>query len=216
MGLFIKDEGNRFKNGYVTSQFYSVGQRPLKLVVGLGNIGKEYERTRHNVGFMIVDMYRDKHELEAWSEKSKFKASASEGLIDNTPVMLVKPHTMMNLSGEAIKALKTYYKIENENILVVYDELDVPFGTIRTRIGGGSAGHNGIKSLIDAIGDSFWRVRIGVQNKQASDMDSADFVLGRFSADEEKSLGLMTTEAGSLITEFLNDQIKEETRKFLL
>ncbi len=216
MGLFTRDEGNRFKNGYVANAFYSAGQRPLKLVIGLGNLGEQYSRTRHNVGFTVVDSYQEKHEIGEWQEKAKFKVSIVETNVDNTPVMLAKPHTMMNLSGEAVKAIKNYYKVENENILVVYDELDVPFGTIRTRIGGGSAGHNGIKSLIDAIGDSFWRCRIGVQNEQSAVMDSADFVLGRFNDDETLKLPLLASEAGSIIGDFINDQIKEETRRFIL
>lgn len=161
----------------------------VRLIVGLGNVGKKYEKTRHNAGFMAIDAYREENGFPDWQEKPKFKAHISEDFIAGQKVVLVKPTTLMNLSGESVRALKDFFKVTNEDITVIHDELDLPFGTVKTKKGGGSAGHNGLKSLIKHIGEDFNRIRIGVKNDQLDRIDSADFVLANFSKEEQKQLG---------------------------
>lgn len=167
----------------------------VTLIVGLGNVGKKYDGTRHNIGFTVVDALRVQHELPEWQEKPKFKALISEDFVGGKKVILAKPTTLMNNSGEAVRALKDFYKLKNTDIIVVHDELDLPFGTIKQKQGGGSAGNNGIKSLISHIGDDFNRVRVGIKNEQLDTIDSADFVLAKFNSEEKKQLSDITQAA---------------------
>lgn len=168
-----------------------------RLIVGLGNIGKEYEGTRHNIGFAAIDAYQKEHGFPGWQEKTKFKAYVSEDFIAGKKVILAKPATYMNLSGEAIRALKDFYKLQNDDITVIHDELDLPLGTVKEKQGGGSAGNNGLKSIISHIGEDFKRIRIGIKNDllaastgsgSTKKMDAADFVLAKFSSEEKKQL----------------------------
>lgn len=161
----------------------------IVLIVGLGNIGKKYDGTRHNIGFVVVDALREAKGMPDWQERSKFKAFISESFIAGKKVILAKPTTYMNDSGQAVRALKDFYNIPDKDITIVHDELDLPFGEIREKVGGGSAGNNGIKSLISHIGADFKRIRIGIKNDLLENMDPADFVLAKFSADEKKQLG---------------------------
>lgn len=160
----------------------------ITLIIGLGNIGKEYEETRHNIGFAAVDEYRKLHKFPPWQDKAKFKALLSEDFINGQKVILAKPTTLMNLSGVAVRALKDFYKLSNADIVVIHDELDLPLGTVKQKQGGGSAGHNGLKSLISHIGEDFKRIRVGIKTDQLSQKDAADFVLARFGAAEKKQL----------------------------
>lgn len=160
----------------------------ITLIVGLGNVGKEFEGTRHNSGFMAVDAYRKENGFPAWQEKAKFKAYISEDFVAGKKVVLAKPTTMYNLSGESVRALKDFYKLDNKDITVIHDELDLPFGTVKEKVGGGSAGSNGLKSIISHIKADFKRIRIGIKNELLSKMDPADFVLAKFSATEKKQL----------------------------
>ena len=122
-----------------------------KLIVGLGNIGKEYQGTRHNSGFMAVDEYAKANGFPEWQEKTKFKAYVTEDFVAGKKVILAKPTTLYNLSGESVRALKDFYKLTNKDITIVHDELDLPFGTVKSKQGGGSAGSNGLKSIISHI-----------------------------------------------------------------
>ena len=160
----------------------------ITLIVGLGNIGKQYDRTRHNIGFEVLDTLQKKLDFPKWQEKTKFKALISEDYSSGKKIILAKPTTFMNASGEAVQALKDFYKLDNKDIVVVQDEYDLPFGTVKLKQGGGSAGNNGLKSLISHIGDNFTRIRIGVRNELAEKVDTADFVLGKFSKEEQKQL----------------------------
>lgn len=162
----------------------------MKLIIGLGNPGKQYEKTRHNAGFMAVDFLMDKIDLGSFKRQSKFKAEIAEGIIGGKKIIIAKPQTYMNNSGEAVQLLQSFYKIDPEDIIVVYDELDLPLGKIRVRDEGSSAGHNGIKSIIEKLGtDKFMRIRIGIKNEKAGKIPArfgsarrADkFVLSRFS-----------------------------------
>lgn len=154
------------------------------LIVGLGNPGGEYERTRHNVGFMAV-----KHLAgDAATWKTELFAKTFAANIDGRRVIFAMPQTFMNDSGRAVRAIMDYYKIPIENIIVIHDDMDLKLGTIKTKVGGGSAGHNGIKSIDAHVGNEYTRVRIGIDHPRnlGLPIDAADWVLGRFT-DEQMS-----------------------------
>lgn len=169
----------------------------IQLIVGLGNTGKEYTGTRHNSGFMAIDAYAEQNNFPKWQEKTKFKALVTEQFIKGQKIVLLKPTTFYNLSGESVKAMKDFYKLKNTAITVIHDELDLPFGTVKEKNGGGSGGSNGLKSIISLIGDDFKRIRIGIGNELKENMNSADFVLKKFSAKEKKSLATVIQAATS-------------------
>ena len=156
------------------------------LVVGLGNPGKEYELTRHNIGFIVLDNLADKAGIEI--SKSAHKGILGKGeYLDNT-VYLFKPLTFMNKSGEALKEIKNFYKIPADQIIVIHDELDLQLGDIRSKFGGGTAGHNGLKSIVEKTGDKdFHRIRIGI-GKPEYKTQVVDHVLSTFSEEEFKGL----------------------------
>ena len=157
-------------------------------IVGLGNPGKEYEKTRHNVGFRSTDLLAGL--LKTKIDRLKFKALTRMVNYNGMKVLLVQPQTYMNLSGAAVSALATYYKVSPERILVIFDDISLPVGRIRIRRDGSAGGHNGIKSMIQSLGtDKFPRVKVGVGAKPHPDYDLADWVLSKFSAQEEKDLG---------------------------
>lgn len=147
------------------------------LVVGLGNPGGEYAMTRHNVGFMAVDAIADG---AAW--KNEKNALTARVEIDGHRVILVKPQTFMNNSGTAVQALMTFYKIPLENLVVIHDDMDIPVADLREKVGGGSAGHNGIRSIDAHVGREYRRIRIGIGHPRDFNlpMDPADWVLGKF------------------------------------
>ena len=133
----------------------------MYLIVGLGNPGKEYDGTRHNIGFEAIDYMANKYNIEV--NRIKFKGVFGEGFIDNKKVILLKPTTYMNLSGESIREVINFYKISNENIIVIYDDISLEVGKLRIREKGSDGGHNGIKSIIANLGsDVFPRIKIGV------------------------------------------------------
>lgn len=191
--------------------------KPL-LLVGLGNIGKEYEDTRHNIGFAIIDHFVKKNSLEKWILKKDFFCHLSTGVVGKRKVILCKPTTLMNNSGQAVSAVQKFYKIANADTVVIHDELDIDFGQIRTRIGGGTAGHNGVKSIVSRCGEEFGRIRVGIGPKTPAQIDSSDFVLARFSKDQEKELPSLLAESNSILSEhcFSTTQLSAETRSFIL
>lgn len=157
------------------------------MIVGLGNPGKEYEHTRHNVGFRAVELAAGL--LKTKIDRLKFKALTRLVTWNGQKLLLVEPQTYMNLSGAAVSALATYYKVKPERILVIFDDISLPVGKIRIRRDGSAGGHNGIKSLIQSLGtDRFPRIKVGVGAKPHPDYDLADWVLSKFSAQEEKAL----------------------------
>lgn len=198
--------------------FYSIGLNKTVLLVGLGNPGPEYEQTRHNIGFMCLDHFVGKtDEMEEWMQKKDFKCLLSSGKLADTRVIAIKPATFMNLSGEAVQAVATFYKIQPEHILVVHDELDIDFGQIRLRTGGSSAGHNGIKSVTQHIGEAYGRVRVGVGPKRPEQMKSEDFVLQKFSEAEQAQLPNLLRETNAILSEYAyGSQLPHETRDFLV
>lgn len=156
------------------------------LIVGLGNPGNEYAKTRHNVGFMAIDMLAP--EDASWKkEKNALTAHLD---IDGTRVILAKPQTFMNNSGEAVGPLMAFYKIPLENLIVIHDDMDLKVGTLREKVGGSSAGHNGIKSIDAAVGNEYRRIRIGIGHPRDFEiqMNPADWVLGKFEAEQLKQI----------------------------
>lgn len=199
--------------------YYTVGLNKTVLIVGLGNPGKEYDLTRHNVGFEVLDRFVSKHtEMQAWINKKDLKCHSSQGQFGDTRVYVIKPTTFMNLSGEAVQTVMNFYKIAPDFITIIHDELDINFGQIRLRVGGGSAGHNGIKSVTQHIGEHYGRIRIGIGPKTPEQIDSADFVLQKFSSEEQAQLNNLAKETGAILTEFIysGQALPTETRTFLI
>ncbi len=154
----------------------------LTVIAGLGNPGSRYENTRHNAGFMTIDLLSQKHGIRV--DRLKHKALTGEGIINGKRVLLVKPQTFMNLSGESIRDIVQYYRLPAERLIVIYDDVDLPAGTLRIRARGSSGTHNGMKSVIYQLQtDSFPRIRIGI-GKAPEGWELADYVLGRFGAGE--------------------------------
>lgn len=154
----------------------------LTAIVGLGNPGRKYESTRHNVGFSAIDILSAKYGIRV--NRLKHKALTGDGIIKGEKVILVKPQTFMNLSGESINEIAEWYKLPMENLIVMYDDVDLPVGTIRIRPKGSSGTHNGMRSVIYQLrSDEFPRIRIGI-GKAPEEWDLADYVLSRFNAEE--------------------------------
>lgn len=160
------------------------------VVVGLGNPGKEFENTRHNAGFMCLDYLQTAWHFPQFHLDKHFQAEISKGKVEAQEVLIVKPQTFMNLSGQSVQAICHFYKLSSENFWVVYDELDLPLGKIRVRKEGSSAGHNGIKSIIAALAtDKFYRFRIGIKPEAFSPgQEKRTSVLGHFGASDEETL----------------------------
>lgn len=200
--------------------YVTVGQNKALLIVGLGNIGKQYDGTRHNIGFAVVDKFVDKSsDIGEWTAKKDLKCQYAAGRIGECRIIIIKPTTMMNLSGEAVQATANFYKIPSKQILIVHDELDINFGQIRTRTGGEAAHHNGIKSIIQQLGtEDFGRVRIGIGPKKPAQIDSADFVLAKFSAKEIEQMPNLIKEATSILSEYTYGAgaLAAETRNFII
>lgn len=158
----------------------------MKLVVGLGNPGKKYEGTRHNIGFDCVDHCAEQLNIEL--NEAKFKGIFGKGIVNGQKVILLKPLTYMNLSGESVRALMDYYQIELEDVLIIYDDLDLPTGKIRLRQKGSAGGHNGIKSLIAHLGtQEFKRIRVGI-DRPTSGESIVNYVLGTYHPDERQAV----------------------------
>jgi peptidyl-tRNA hydrolase, PTH1 family len=156
----------------------------LKLIAGLGNPGAEYARTRHNVGCWFIDELARRHG-GVFRAEPRHQAELARARIEATEVWLVKPMTYMNASGTALGSVAHFYKIEPQQILVAYDELDFSPGTLRLKQGGGAAGHNGVRDIIASIGESFWRMRIGI-GRPGVKGEGVDHVLSRPTADDER------------------------------
>ena len=175
---------------------------PMYLIVGLGNPGKQYDMTRHNIGFHTIDYIADKYGAKL--NKLKFKAVYGEATISGEKVYLVKPQTYMNLSGDSVGEMTQFYKIPPEHIIVINDDISLDVGRIRVRPKGSAGGHNGIKSIIAHLGtQEFPRVKVGVGEKPAR-MDLADYVLGHFSKEEQATMDDAVKEAADAVCEIVN------------
>ena len=182
--------------------------KPEWLIVGLGNPGKKYELTRHNVGFIALETLAGVHNIPV--KNLKFKALCGQGVIGGKSVLLMMPQTFMNLSGEAVSAAAQFYKIPNEKILVIYDDISLPVGKLRARAKGSAGGHNGIKNIIQLTGnDVFPRIKIGVGAPPHPDYDVADWVLGTFGEDDKKTLAEAIDKAVSAVPTLLNEGVEK-------
>ncbi|PCJ29360.1 MAG: aminoacyl-tRNA hydrolase [Rickettsiales bacterium] len=159
----------------------------MLLIVGLGNLGTKYQNTRHNVGFMAVDLISDRYNLD-WSTKSKFDADIASGECELGKIILCKPNTYMNLSGISVQKIKSFYNIPISDIIVIHDDIDVLLEKTKYKLGGGAGGHNGLKSIDSAIGKDYHRIRVGIGRPENPNHDVSDYVLGKFGAREEISI----------------------------
>ena len=186
----------------------------MKIIIGLGNPTVKYENTRHNVGFKVMDGIAQNAGV-SFAMESKFKAEIAKGRWDNEQVLLVKPQTFMNLSGEALALIMGYFKVEVADILIVYDDLSLDMGMLRFRANGSDGGHNGIKSIIKSLGGSkdFARLKVGI-GPQPPYMPSEKFVLGEFTSQEQLLLADVVKYSVDAIQCFINSGISEAQNKF--
>lgn len=180
------------------------------LIVGLGNPGKQYEQTRHNIGFDVIDYMANKYNIDV--NREKFKGICGEGFIENKKVILLKPLTYMNLSGESIRELANFYKLEDDEIIVVYDDISLDIGRLRIREKGSAGGHNGIKSIIQNLcGDKFPRVKVGVGQPKDN---LVNHVLGKFSKEDREHIEKVIPVVSDAIVEIVKNDAKESMNKF--
>ena len=173
----------------------------MKLVVGLGNPGDKYAKTRHNIGFEVISKLKE--ELNIVGEKDKFQGLLSEKNIDGEKVLFLKPQTFMNLSGNSIAAVVNFYKIDaKKDMIVIYDDMDLPVGKLRVKEKGSSGGHNGIKSIISHLGDEFLRIKCGIGKSKD---DTIDFVLGQFDKSEQEVVDKMIENAADCALDLIRD-----------
>ena len=183
------------------------------LIVGLGNIGTQYEGTRHNAGFMAVDRLASKHKFDI--KKIKYKSLCGEVMISGKRCLVIKPTTFMNLSGQAVVEAMEFYKIPSEKVIVLYDDISLPISKLRVRRKGSDGGHNGIKNIIYLTGkDDFPRVKIGVGEKPNPAMDLADWVLSRFKKEEYEELSPALDNAVSCVELIVSGKIDEAMNKY--
>ena len=180
------------------------------LIVGLGNPGKQYEKTRHNIGFDVIDYMANKYNIDV--NREKFKGICGEGFIENKKVILLKPLTYMNLSGESIREFANFYKLEDDEIIVVYDDISLDIGRLRIREKGSAGGHNGIKSIIQNLGgDKFPRVKVGVGQPKDN---LVNHVLGKFSKEDREHIEKVIPVVSDAIVEIVKNDAKESMNKF--
>ena len=179
----------------------------MKLIVGLGNPGKEYVGTRHNFGFSVLDKLAKKYN-STFSLNKKFNAEICELFLDGEKLILAKPQTFMNKSGESVREIVSYYNISNDRIWVIYDDIDLEIGSIRIRKNGSSAGHKGIQSIIDNIGtENFVRFRLGIKSEYCDFLSTEEVVLQRFRKEEEGPRNEAIDKAVSEIEKALKEEI---------
>ena len=184
----------------------------MMLVVGLGNPGKQYTLTKHNVGFLVVDELGKRVGIDI--KKNKFQSLYGEGLLEGNKILLLKPQTYMNRSGEAVSGASDFYKIPPENIVVIHDEMDISLGKIMIKPGGGSAGNNGIKSIISHLGSKdFIRVRIGI-GKPGTKSDGTTHVLSGFSKSESTTVEDSILTAADAVLEIMNNGLQSAMNKY--
>ena len=182
----------------------------MYIIAGLGNPGKEYTRSRHNSGYMAVEYLAEKLDIKL--NKLKFNSVYGDTSINGEKVMLVKPVTYMNRSGIAIMEIVKFYKIPTENLIVIYDDIDIPLGTLRIRPCGSAGTHNGMKSIVEGIGSEFPRIRIGIGKNE--EMDLADYVLQKFSLSEKDIVAPIIEKAAESAVEIIKNGIDSAMQKF--
>lgn len=185
----------------------------MYLIAGLGNPGREYVGTRHNIGFEVADALCSKFDIKL--NKEKFRTVFGSGIIAGEKVIVAKPLTYMNLSGESIREIAEWYKIDNENIIIIYDDISLPVGKLRIREKGSAGGHNGIKNIIYQLNtDVFPRIKIGTGMPQNPEYDIKDYVLGHFSKEETEILIKTAVRAVGAVEEIISAGAKSAMNKF--
>ena len=180
------------------------------LIVGLGNPGREYENTRHNIGFATIDIIAEKYNIDV--NRTKFKGEYGEGFINGNKVILLKPYTFMNLSGESVREAIDFYKLTEEEVLIIYDDISLEVGRLRIREKGSAGGHNGIKSIINHMGtDVFTRIKIGVGAPKG---DLVNHVLGKFSKEEVNLLKQTLDVVAKATEDIIANGAKDAMNKF--
>lgn len=195
--------------------FFSKSKTPgvTWLIVGLGNMGGEYDHTRHNVGFDVVDALADRLDIPV--QRLKYKALTNTAVISGEKVLLMKPVTFMNLSGEAVEQAASFYKVPPERILVISDEVALPPGKLRIRPSGSAGGHNGLKNIIAHLhSDQFPRIRVGVGQKPHPDYDMADWVLGRPQGEDRKAIDDAVSRAAQAVECIVREGTDRAMNKF--
>ena len=194
--------------------FFSKRPGPVeRLVVGLGNPGPKYEWTRHNMGFLVIDELAERESIPV--QRLKFKALTNTAVIGGKSVLLMKPTTYMNLSGEAVGQAARFYKIPPERVLVISDDVALPQGKLRVRRSGSAGGHNGLKNIIAHLGsDQFPRVKVGVGGKPHPDSDMADWVLSPFTGQDRKAMEEAISRAADAVTLLLDKGVDQAMAKF--
>ncbi len=182
----------------------------MYLIVGLGNPEEDYSNTRHNMGFDTINKIAKEYNIEV--NKKKFKGLYGTGFIEEEKVILLKPQTFMNLSGESIKEVVDFYKIENDNIIIIYDDMDIELGTIKIRKKGNAGSHNGMKSVIKYLGIEFPRIRIGIGKPENEDF--IRYVIGSIPEEEKEILEKSTTTAKDAVVEIIKQGIDNAMNKF--
>ena len=175
------------------------------LIIGLGNPGRQYAENRHNLGFMAVDRFSRANDIPM--QRVQNQSIVGQGKVGNRTVTVAKPQTYMNLSGNSVAALARFYKLPTSNLLIVYDELDLPTGTIRIREKGGAGGHNGMRSIIDHLGDEFPRLRLGI-GRPPGQMPAAAYVLQDFGRADQAIVDEMLDSSVSAIETFIRDGVQ--------
>ena len=179
----------------------------MKLIIGLGNPGAKYEKTRHNLGFLVVDEIAANFQFPIFNFQSIFNAEISKKISENQKIILAKPQTFMNNSGIAVKSIMDYYKIPAEDIIIIHDDIDLPLGEIKIQQGRGSAGHKGVQSIIDCLGTkNFIRIRIGIKPTDFNIIDTEKFVLQKFTPEEEKIIEETIKKAAAIIKQSISQR----------
>ncbi|MDP9432040.1 MAG: aminoacyl-tRNA hydrolase [Actinomycetota bacterium] len=182
------------------------------LIAGLGNPGPGYAGNRHNVGFLVLDVLAAR--MGARFKRAKTRADVLEGRLVGLRTVLAKPHTFMNESGGPIAATRTFFSVPTEQVVVIHDELDIPFGAVRLKRGGGDNGHNGLRSITTSVGTrDYCRIRVGI-GRPPGRMDPADFVLRNFSAAEREQLPLLLERAADAVEALLGDGLERTQNVF--
>ncbi|MBQ8063430.1 MAG: aminoacyl-tRNA hydrolase [Clostridia bacterium] len=189
------------------------GNRPMYIIAGLGNPGSKYENTRHNIGWLAIDELAKEQGVTV--DRMKFHALTGQCVLAGEKVLLMKPTTFMNNSGEAIEEARNFYKIPTGNVIVLSDDINLAPGKMRIRRKGGSGGHNGLKSIIQCMGtEDFPRVRLGIGGKTHPDMDLADYVLGKFPKSEQKAIDDVLKNAAEAAELLVAGDVNEAMNRF--
>ncbi|MDM7987325.1 MAG: aminoacyl-tRNA hydrolase [Smithella sp.] len=189
------------------------GEQIMYLIIGLGNPGSRYQQTRHNIGFMVLEDIAARWEVDI--RQKSFDALWNRGKVAGANALLAIPQTYMNLSGNAVRRLQDYFKVDTGNVIVIHDDLDLPFGTVRLKAGGGDAGHKGLKSIVNCLGSAdFMRVRMGI-GKPAGRTPVEDYVLQKFNQDESDRLQQIIQIASEATADIIQSGLQQAMAKYL-